>query len=90
MADPAKPIAQAERLLERLRTHGLLENRLWTLSCQPGSPWLLLTIDSAEPCDRARIRTHCFAIWQETGAIHPMHNGEASEDPIELEEVDLP
>lgn len=47
-----------------------------------GGPWLLVTLGQRSADGSDAFALHPFAIWKSTGAVHGMHDGSVTDDPI--------
>ncbi len=76
--------AVRQELITESRTH-LHPKMKWTVVCDDSSPWILITVDAAEPIDAAVRLPQEFAMWRETRDVYKVVNHAVLDDPVMLE-----
>lgn len=92
MTDLSAALVRAGALIQRLQDHGLLDDRRWTISEEPHSPWILV---DAEPVlgglTAAAYVAYHFAIWRRTADLYVVGpDGAVGEDPINIGDIAVP
>jgi hypothetical protein len=49
---------------------------------QDDGPWVLVELGQPSVSDGNVFARHPYAIWKRTGAVHGMHDGAVSDDPL--------
>jgi hypothetical protein len=77
-------LLQAGALIARLEDHGLLDRRRWTISNEPGSPWIIVTATATD----GREQSYRFAIWRDNADLFAIaDDGTIGETPINIGDV---
>ena len=75
-----------ERSPARRGLDGLLANvphlELVAAEWQRGGPWLLVTLGQQSADGADVFALHEYAIWKRTGAVHGVHAGAVTDDPL--------
>lgn len=89
MTELSASLVVAGALIQRLQDHGLLEERKWTISETPNSPWILVDAEPHAPYVMPGPRAFRFAVWRATGALYVVgEDGAVGDEPISLGDVE--